>query len=209
MGAATCRLLARRGARAVCAADISDKGFPALKEAVAKINPKTEVHTTVLDVTSRQAVDDWIKSIVDKFGDLHGAANIAGLPQVMGARGEPAILEETDEDWSKILDVNLNGIFFCTRAQIRAMKELPTGDRGIVNLASIASMGHNPDVYAYRTSKRACAHFSESVAKDVFRMGIRVNVVSPGKCICGSCQSEINVSFRPNGNTDVGAIHGQ
>lgn len=104
------------------------------------------------------------------------------MPQTIGARGFPAILEETDEEWAKVLDVNLNGILYCTRAQIRAMKDLPKGDRGIVNLASIASMGHNPDVYAYRTSKRACAHFTESVAKDVFRLGIRCNVVSPGMC---------------------------
>lgn len=181
MGAATCQLLARRGARAVCAGDISDKGFVALKDAIAKINPNTEVRCTVLDVTSRQAVEEWIKNIVDEFGDLHGSANVAGLPQVMGARGTPAILEETDEDWARIINVNLNGVFLCTRAQIRAMNALPRGNRGIVNLASIASMGHNPDVYAYRTSKRACAHFSESVAKDVIRLGIRVNVVSPGK----------------------------
>ena len=180
MGAATCRLLAQRGARAVCAGDISSKGFQALNDSIAKLSPKTEVHCTVLDVTSRQAVEDWIKSIIDKFGDLHGAANIAGLPQTIGARGSPAILEETDQDWARVIDVNLNGIFYCTRAQIRAMQDLPAGDRGIVNLASIASMGHNPDIYAYRTSKRACAHFTESVAKDVFRLGIRVNVVSPG-----------------------------
>lgn len=181
MGAATCRLLAERGARAVCAADISPKGFDALKESIKKTNPKTEVHCTVLDVTLRQGVEDWIQDIISKFGDLHGAANIAGMPQTIGARGSPAILEETDSDWAKVIDVNLNGVFFCTRAQIRAMKDLPKADRGIVNLASIASMGHNPDVYAYRTSKRACAHFTESVAKDVFRLGIRCNVVSPGK----------------------------
>lgn len=183
MGAATCRLLARRGARAICAGDISSKGFDTLKREIAELNPQTELRCTVLDVTSRQAVEDWIKGITDEFGDLHGAANIAGLPQVMGARGIPAILEETDEDWARILNVNLNGIFLCTRAEIRAMKDLASGNRAIVNLASIASMGHNPDVYAYRTSKRACAHFSESVAKDVFRMGIRVNVVSPGRSL--------------------------
>lgn len=181
MGAATCRLLAERGARAVCAGDVSDKGFNDLKEAIKKINPKTEVYCTVLDVTSKQGVENWVKDIVSKFGDLHGCANIAGLPQVIGARGSPAILEETDEEWARVINVNLNGVFLCTRAQIQAMKDLPRADRGIVNLASIASMGHNPDIYAYRTSKRACAHFTESVAKDVFRLGIRCNVVSPGK----------------------------
>lgn len=125
MGAATCRLLARRGARAICAGDISAKGLDEVKLAFAEINPNTEFRCTTLDVTSREAVEEWIKGIVDEFGDLHGAANIAGLPQVMGARGSPAILEETDEDWARIINVNLNGIFLCTRAQIRAMKDFP------------------------------------------------------------------------------------
>lgn len=146
MGTVTCRLLARRGARAICAADVSPRGFAALKESIFKINPETVVHCTMLDVTSREEVDNWIKSIVDGFGDLHGAANVAGVPQTMGARQSPAILEETASDWERIIDVNLNGVFYCTRAQVRAMLRPPRADRTIVNVASIASMGHNPDI---------------------------------------------------------------
>lgn len=181
MGAAICRLLAQRGARAVAVSDISAKSLDALKESITQLKLKTAVHTTVLDVTSSSAVDAWIHDIVKTFGDLHGAANSAGLPQAIGMRKSPAILEEADEAWRRVLGVNLDGVFYCTRAQIGAMKALGTTDRAIVNISSMASLKHDGDIYAYRTSKAASAHFTQSVAKDCQKFGIRVNCVSPGR----------------------------
>ena len=180
MGAATCRLLAERGAGAICVGDVVSKGFEALRESIATINPTVKVHCKILDVASSTSVDEWINDIITTFGELHGAANIAGVPQAIGERGVPAILEETDEEWGRILGVNLNGIFYCTRSEIKVMKSLPTANRAIVNVSSMASLQHNPDVYAYRTSKAACAHFTTSVAKDTTSLGIRINCVSPG-----------------------------
>ncbi|KAF9888590.1 hypothetical protein FE257_008522 [Aspergillus nanangensis] len=180
MGAATARLLARRGAGAVCVGDLTTKNFPDLKDSIKKINPSTEVHCTSLDVTSAPAVDKWVQDVVSTFGDLHGAANIAGIPQPAGIRQAPAILEEKEEDWAKVFRVNLDGVFYATKSEVRAMKDLKAGDRAIVNVASVASMTHTPDVYAYGTSKGACAFFTTSVAKDTFPLGIRINTVSPG-----------------------------
>lgn len=180
MGAATCRLLAERGAGAICVGDVVSKGFGALQESIAAINPSVKVRCKILDVASSTSVDEWINDIISTFGELHGVANIAGLPQAIGERGVPAILEETDEEWRRILGVNLDGIFYCTRSEIKAMKSLSTANRAIVNVSSMASLQHNPDVYAYRTSKAACAHFTTSVAKDTTSLGIRINCVSPG-----------------------------
>ncbi|KAF9250203.1 hypothetical protein CBS147333_7618 [Penicillium roqueforti] len=180
IGAATSRLLAERGATAVCVGDISCKNFDELKESMKKINPATEVHCSLLDVTSPTEVEKWVKSIVAKFGNLHGAANIAGIAQGAGLRNSPTILEEGDEEWSKVLKVNLDGVFYCTRAEVRAMKSLPSDDRSIVNVGSIAALSHIPDVYAYGTSKGASTYFTTCVAADTFPFGIRVNSVSPG-----------------------------
>lgn len=181
MGAAICCLLAQRGARAVGASDISAKGLDALKASIAQLNLPTKIHTTTLDVTSPSAIDAWIKDIVDTFGDLHGAANSAGLPQAIGVRSAPAILEETDEAWKRVMGVNLDGIFYCTRAEVGAMKALDNKtDRAVVNISSMASLKHDGDIYAYRTSKAASAHFTQSVAKDCQKFNIRVNCVSPG-----------------------------
>lgn len=179
MGAATCRLLARQGAAAICIADLNSQNFASLQAELKAINKNTAVHTTKVDVSSSSAVASWIKDIVGTFGNLHGAANVAGLPQPVGVRKAPAILEETDETWRRTMGVNLDGIFYCTREQIRAMVNLPPAARSIVNVSSVASLRHTPDCYGYGISKVACAHFSESVAQDAAPFGIRVNVVSP------------------------------
>ncbi|KAJ5374690.1 hypothetical protein N7517_006696 [Penicillium concentricum] len=180
IGAATCRLLAERGATVLAICDISSKRFDDVKLSIEKVNPSTEVHCTVVDVTSSAQVTQWIQSVVSQFGDLHGAANVAGIAQGAGLRSTPTITGETDDEWHKILDTNLNGVFYCTREQVRAMKSLPPGDRSIVNVGSIAGCSHMPDVYAYGTSKGACAYFTHCVAADAISVGIRVNNVSPG-----------------------------
>lgn len=183
MGAATARLLALRGAGAVCVGDVSSNRFSELKESIKKLNPSTEVHCTALDVTSSSAVDKWVDNVVTTFGDLHGAANIAGIPQAAGIRQAPTILGEEEEQWKRVFSVNLDGVFHSTKAEVRSMMKLKPADRAIVNVASVASMTHSPDVYAYGTSKGACAFFTTSVAKDTFPFGIRINTVSPGECI--------------------------
>jgi chanoclavine-I dehydrogenase len=181
IGAATCRLLADRGAAVLCVCDISSNNFNDLKRSIKNINPSTEVHCTTVDVTSSAEVERWIQRIISTFGDLHGAANVAGIAQGAGLRSAPTIAEETDEEWNKILNTNLNGVFYCTREEVRAMKNLPAGDRSIVNVGSIAGCSHMPDVYAYGTSKGACAYFTHCVAADAISVGIRVNNLSPGR----------------------------
>lgn len=71
---------------------------------------------TVVDVRSSQSVDAWVKSTVEKFGKLDGAVNMAGV--ISPAK---PITEETDETWNFNFDVNARGVFFCLRAQLRAM----------------------------------------------------------------------------------------
>lgn len=95
-------------------------------------------------------------------------------------RSKPAILEETDEVWKGTMSVNIDGVMFCTREEVRAMVALPKVPRTIMNVASLASLLHTADAYVYGASKHACASFSSGVAKDVIGFGIRVNTVSPG-----------------------------
>jgi chanoclavine-I dehydrogenase len=181
MGAATCRLLAKKGAAAICIGDFNPTNFESLKAELKEINPDTQVVTTKIDVSSSAEVDAWIASIISQFGRLDGSANVAGVPQATGIRGKPAILEETDESWRQTMSVNIDGIFYCTRAQVKVMLKHPEGTHpSIVNVASLASTFHGPDCFAYGVSKRGCAHLTASVAKDVFPFGIRANTVSPG-----------------------------
>ncbi|KAJ5598088.1 Short-chain dehydrogenase/reductase SDR [Penicillium hordei] len=180
IGAAVCRLLAQRGAAMIWVGDISSNRFDELKQCIHQENTVTQLHCQTLDITSSAEVENWMCEIIATCGDLHGAANIAGIAQGAGLRQAPTILEETDAEWRKIMSVNLDGIFYCTRAEVRAMKGLPRRDRSIVNVASIAAFVHTPDVYAYGTSKGAAAYFTACVAPDAIPLGIRVNTVSPG-----------------------------
>lgn len=180
MGAATVKLLARRGAAAVAVGDYNEQNFEAIKEEVKQINGTTEVTTTKIDVAESASVKAWIEETVKAFGRLDGCANVAGVPQKVGVRKSPTILEETDETWRRTMAVNIDGIMYSTREEVRAMVALPKEKRCIVNVSSMASVMHGPDTYAYTASKTACVSFSSSVAKDVMPFGIRVNTVSPG-----------------------------
>ena len=112
MGLATAKLLASRGA-IVSLADINETSL----KAAAKSLTASERHIyTVVDVRQSQSIDAWIKSTVDKLGKLDGAVNMAGV--ISPAK---PITEETDETWDFNFNVNARGVFFCLRAQLRAM----------------------------------------------------------------------------------------
>jgi len=179
MGLATAKRLAGLNARAICIGDFNRKNFEEVRKEMLEINPEVKVLTSKLDVSTSSSVDAWIQEIMDTFGALDGAVNAAGVPQVLGARQKPTILEETDETWERTMGVNINGIFYCTRAEVKAMVGLPKSPRSIVNISSMASMIHGADAYAYLVSKHGVAALTTGVAKDVLPFGIRVNTISP------------------------------
>lgn len=113
MGLATAQLLASRGA-IISLADLNEEG---LKVAVSSLsNSESHMYTTI-DVRKAESVNAWIESTVQKLGKLDGAVNMAGVitPAV-------PIAEMTDDSWNFNFDVNARGVFFCLRAQIRAMQ---------------------------------------------------------------------------------------
>jgi len=179
MGLATARRLARAKAKAIAIGDYNDKPFEEVQKELQSINPEVKVQLTKLNVASSKEVNAWIESIVDTFGGLDGAVNAAGVAQALGARQPPAILAESDEEWTRVRGVNLDGVFFCNRAQIKAMIALPKKPRSIVNIASMAAFIHGPDCYSYGISKAGVAYMTAGLAKDVLSFGIRVNTVSP------------------------------
>lgn len=146
IGLATARLLASRGVKV----SISDVREDALQTAVATIqdgaSPSAEIFSQVVDVTKRGEVEAWLGATVDKFGKLHGAANVAGIFDKMPGQ---TVQEHDDERWHKILDVNLNGVFICLRDQLRRLEN----GGSIVNVSSIAGLMGIPNTAAYCASK--------------------------------------------------------
>lgn len=112
MGLATAKLLASRGA-IVSLGDINEAS---LKTAAKSLTAEERHMYTVVDVRQSRSVDAWIRSTVDRFGKLDGAVNMAGV--ISPAK---PIKEESDETWDFNFDVNARGVFFCIRAQLRAM----------------------------------------------------------------------------------------
>jgi 3-oxoacyl-[acyl-carrier protein] reductase len=109
---------------------------------------------------------------------LARTARIDVLVNNAGIAGRAApVWEQSDQDWQRCIAVNMNGVFHCTRAVIRHMRERRYGR--IVNIASIAGKEGNPNMTAYSATKAGIIAFTKAVAKEVATEGICVNAVSP------------------------------
>jgi len=130
------------------------------------------VDGAAVDVRSRAAVEKLVDDAAKKLGGLDLLVNNAGV----GAFADVASM--SDEDWARVIDTNLTGVFFCTRAAIPALKK--SGGGWIINIASLAGRNYFPRGAAYCASKAGLIAFSESVMQEVRYDNIRVSVVMPG-----------------------------
>ena len=124
------------------------------------------------DVTRQLDVGDAFAVVQDRFGALDILVNSAGVAAI-------GTVEQTEEDdFDRVYDVNVKGVYNCLRAGVRAMK----GRGGaILNIASVASVVGIPDRFAYSMSKGAVLTMTYSVACDYVQHGIRCNAVAPGR----------------------------
>lgn len=147
-------------------------------EATAKTIAETYGVATVgleCDVTDEKAVEKMVAHVSDSMGTADVLMNNAGININGGA------LDLNYEDWQKVLDVNVNGVFLTARAF--AKKLIAEGKKGsVINVASIsASIVNLPQSQtAYNTSKAAVVHMTKTLAIEWMKYGIRVNAVSPG-----------------------------
>jgi len=136
----------------------------------------SEALEVVSNVADPAEVSALVQATQARFGRVDFVVNNAGAAR--GADRVP-VVKLADEDWHKVMNVNLNGTFYMSRAFGAALIEQGEGG-AIINISSIAGKALPPNTAAYAASKAGIQALSASMAQEVGRYGIRVNAICPG-----------------------------
>ena len=131
----------------------------------------TRPETCVCDVTSQEHVDNLRDTAIEKLGHVDVLINNAGLG------GEVAVVDMTDEQWERVLDVTLNSVFRMTRSFLPHMQERRTG--AIVNNASVLGWRAQKGQAHYAAAKAGVMAFTRCSAVEAAEFGVRINAVAP------------------------------
>lgn len=199
IGRATCLLLAKKGATVAVTDIIDGEGQQVVDEIKADGGNARFWH---LDVTSEQEIITVFADIQQTFGKITVLMNNAGI---MGAN-KPTH-EVTEEEWDKVISINVKGTFFCTKHAVPQMKE--AGGGSIINVSSIYGMVSSNDMPPYHASKGAVRLMAKTDALMYAKDNIRVNSIHPGIIWTPLVKSIVN----PQGGDDeeirkrVGNMH--
>ncbi len=162
---------AEEGARALFISDIHEKRLAA---AVDKLKSETglqEVHALVCDVTKEDQVQALVSAAEDKLGGTDVLINNAGLG------GQKRVVDMTDDEWFKVIDVSLHSVFRMTRAMPRVMQ--PRGRGVIVNNASVLGWRAQKEQAHYAAAKAGVMALTRCAALEAAEFGVRINAVAP------------------------------
>ena len=169
IGQATARVLADAGATIV-GGDIDEAGAEATAKEI--VGDGGRAVTQRVDVTRRADVDALVDRAQSEFGRVDIMGNIAGVPH------NKMVADCTDEEFERILAINLKSVFYGCQAAIRHM--VPQGSGNIVNISSGAIDTPAPTLACYGMTKAAVAMLTKTLATEVGLHGIRVNAIAPG-----------------------------
>ena len=124
------------------------------------------------DVADSAAVEAMVADVAKEFGAIDILVNNAGITR------DTLLMRMKDEDFAKVLDTNLKGVFYCTKAVAKLMMKKRAGR--IVNMASVVGLVGNAGQTNYAAAKAGVIGFSKSAAKELASRGITVNAVAPG-----------------------------
>src|SRR4028119_342355 len=124
------------------------------------------------DVSKLEQIDALVKDTLEKFGRIDILVNNAGITR------DTLLLRMKPEDWQAVIDLNLTGVFLCTKAVSKVMLKQRSGR--IINIASVAGQMGNPGQANYSAAKAGVIGFTKTVAKELASRGITVNAVAPG-----------------------------
>ncbi|MCV3737498.1 SDR family oxidoreductase [Rhizobium sp. TRM96647] len=170
IGAAVCRRLASDGAQVVVA-DIDSEAAGEVATAIRENGG--EASDVAVDVTDAEAVERLVEFAVSNCGGLHLAVNNAGFHGSLAMTADYPL-----DNWRKLIDVNLNSVFYSMKYEINAM--LAAGGGAIVNMASVLGCVGLPATAAYTAAKHGVVGLTKVAAIEYARHGVRINAVAPG-----------------------------
>jgi NAD(P)-dependent dehydrogenase (short-subunit alcohol dehydrogenase family) len=168
IGRSTALAFAQNGAKVVVADWIENNETV---DAIRKMGG--EAFFVKCDVSKEEDVQMLVSKTIDTYGSLDFAVNNAGVEGV-----QKLTQEYTSEEWDKLMNINLKGVWLCMKYQIPQM--LKQGKGAIVNIASIAGLVGFPNLSHYVASKHAVNGLTKAVALENTKNGIRINSVCPG-----------------------------
>jgi 3-oxoacyl-[acyl-carrier protein] reductase len=168
------RTIALKLAEAGASVVVNDVGDMAPAEEVAGEIRRLDQDSLVVtaDVTQSNEVADLVDATVEKYGKVDILVNNAGITR------DQLIMRMSDDDWDKVLEVNLKSVFLCSKAVLRHMMKQRWGR--IVNISSIVGLIGNPGQANYSSSKAGIIGLTRTIAKEVASRGITANAIAPG-----------------------------
>ena len=153
---------------------INDIGEASVVENVAgEVRAMNRESLAVLgDVTSASDVSNLVEETVNTFGRIDILVNNAGITR------DQLLIRMSEEDWDRVISVNLKSVFLCTKAVLRQMTSQRWGR--IINMASIVGISGNAGQANYAASKAGIIGFTKTISKEVASRGITVNAIAPG-----------------------------
>jgi len=169
IGEATAKKFVKEGAKVVIA-DINQEDIERTVNEIKAMGG--EITGVIVDVTSRESVDKMINDTVEKYGRIDVLVNNAGITM------DSTLIKMTEDQWDKVIDVNLKGVFNCGQAAAKVMAEQGSGV--ILNASSVVGIHGNFGQTNYAATKWGVIGMTKTWAKELGRKGVRSNAVAPG-----------------------------
>ncbi len=169
IGAAIAGRLAREGAHVVVA-DLDETAARAEAERIVKGGARASA--VRLDVTDPASARGMAEAVLGRTGRIDILVNNAGIAGMAAP-----VLKYPEEEWRKVIAIDLDGVFYCSKAVLPAMLERNYGR--IVNISSISGKEGNPNMAAYAAAKAGVLGFTKALGKELAATGITVNAVTP------------------------------
>ena len=169
IGKETALLFGKEGAKVVVA-DVNDKAGEETAEEIRKNG--SEAFFAHLDVSNREQSKQVVQDTLERFYKIDILINNAGIIQ------DALISKMTEDQWDKVISIDLKGPFNCIQAVVEAMTNHGTGE--IINVSSIVGLYGNVGQSNYSAAKAGLIGMTKTLAKELGKKGIRVNAVAPG-----------------------------